>query len=70
MSDLLNANVRAFLDANRRFPIISGSVVGSGGKGCHYTLSDGRTFTLSRDECEQVGMPRWASPSQPSQEQS
>lgn len=55
----MSSNAQAFLAANRRSPVISGSAIGNGGEGGHYTLRSGRSFTLTREECEQVGMPRW-----------
>lgn len=55
----MTRNARAFLEANRRSPVISGAVIGSGGKGGYYTLANGQSFTLNVRECEQVGLPWW-----------
>lgn len=53
-----------FIEANRASPIVYGSVRSTGG--AYYTLDNGRSFVLSRDDCERisfrVGMPRWKLP--------
>lgn len=56
----MTANLRRFLDANKRSPVVYGSVIGSGGKGCFYRLADGSTWTLRALECAAIGVPRWA----------
>lgn len=55
----ITKNAQAFLDANAKSPVVSGAAIGSGGKGGRYTLRDGKRFTLSRDESEMIGCPRW-----------
>lgn len=57
--NIITENAKAFLAANKRSPVIAGTAIGRGGEGCHYELQSGKVFTLSRDECEQIGMPRW-----------
>jgi hypothetical protein len=51
-----------FLEANKRSPVVYGSVldVPRGGRGCFYRLEDGKTFELTADDCRAVGFPRWA----------
>jgi hypothetical protein len=61
MTDTMSENAKQFITANRRSPVVAGSAIGQGGEGCHYTLKNGRGFTLTREECEQVGHPRWDS---------
>ena len=46
-----------FLDANRRFPVVYMSVESHL---CTYRLSDGSTWTFSRREARELGMPRIA----------
>lgn len=55
----------SFKTANRRSPVVSGAAIGNGGQGAHYVLANGLEFTLTRAECEQIGMPRWATPRKP-----
>lgn len=55
----MTENAKAFLAANKRSPVVSGSAIGRGGEGATYTLRSGKSFTLSREECEQIGPPRW-----------
>lgn len=55
-------NARKFIAANERSPVVSGSAIGSGGEGAIYTLKNGKTFTLSADDCKAVGYPRWDFP--------
>lgn len=54
-------NVLAFEEANRQSLVVEGSVLGPPGNpsGCRYRLMDGREFTLARDECAMVELPRW-----------
>jgi hypothetical protein len=47
------ANVVSFLSANKVSPVVRG---GSGGR---YVLETGEVFTLSREEVEMVGCPRF-----------
>lgn len=51
-----------FLEANKRSPVVYGSVLDPhrGGRGCFYRLEDGKTFTLTAEDCRTVGFPRWA----------
>ncbi|GAA0765846.1 hypothetical protein GCM10009434_08210 [Brevundimonas olei] len=51
-------NLERFIAANKRSPVVSGAVIGSGGQGAHYTLANGKTFTLSADECRRT-LIRW-----------
>jgi hypothetical protein len=51
---------RRFREANRRSPVVYGSVIGEGGKGCFYRLADEQTFELNAEECRAIGHPRWA----------
>lgn len=56
----ISANGAAFVEANRKSPVVSGAVIGRGGRGCRYTLADGRTFRLSSEDCKAIGKPDWA----------
>lgn len=59
----MSPNAKRFLVANKESPVVSGAALEPNpnrpSRGARYTLDDGRTFTLSREDCEQVGMPRW-----------
>jgi|GEM_PF-4708531 len=54
----MSDNLKRFIAANRRSPVVSGAVIGNGGQGAHYTLANGKTFTLSDDECRRT-LIRW-----------
>lgn len=56
----MTTKARNFLEANRRSPVVYGSVIDDGGKGCFYRLADGSIFRLSSADCRCVGHPRWA----------
>lgn len=58
----MTENAQNFVKANKLSPVVSGTAIGNGGQGAHYTLRDGRTFTLTAAECRQVGEPRWDIP--------
>lgn len=51
----------AFVIANDLSPVVSGSVIGTGGQGGRYTLADGTSFRLSLDDCRALpsGYPIW-----------
>lgn len=46
-----------FLIANRRSPVVYGSVIEGG---CVYRLADGTVWTLKSAEAREIGQPRWA----------
>jgi hypothetical protein len=51
-----------FLEANKRSPVVYGSVIGgdrNGPRGIYYRLKDGQTFKLTTAESRAVGYPRW-----------
>lgn len=50
-------NVRAFIEANKKSPVVSGAGY-SGGGGC-YTLADGRSFVFTVEESRSMEAPRW-----------
>lgn len=54
-------NRQKFEKANFASPVVDGAVIGNGGQGGRYTLKDGQTFTLDRDECARLsrGFPKW-----------
>jgi hypothetical protein len=54
----MSTNLDTFIAANRRSAVVTGSVIGRGGQGAHYTLGNGLTFTLTADECRQTDV-RW-----------
>lgn len=57
----LTPRQRRFVAANRISPVVYGSVLGNGGKGCFYRLADGQTFTLTARDCATIGQQvRWA----------
>jgi len=56
----MTENGKRFVVANAMSPVISGAVIGRGGKGCIYTLANGQEFRLSSDDCKEIGKPRWA----------
>lgn len=47
----MTPNLQNFIRANRNHPVTVGAAVRNGGRGAHYTLANGRTYTLSREEC-------------------
>lgn len=51
-----------FLEANKRSPVVYGSVTGPDGAptGCYYRLADGKTFELTSAELRSMPPPRWA----------
>lgn len=51
-------NLEGFIAANKRSPVVSGAVIGSGGEGAHYTLANGKTFTLTAADCRRT-LIRW-----------
>ncbi len=55
----IETGAEAFIAANKRSPVVSGSAIGKGGEGAYYTLANSKTFKLSRDDCAAVGHPRW-----------
>jgi hypothetical protein len=61
----LTANAAAFLAANKESPVVSGAVTHKGAErpenvtGSVYELDDGRTFTLTTEECRSMPVPRW-----------
>lgn len=55
----MTPKAEAFIKANESSPVVSGAVIGSGGKGARYTLANGQRFKLTSEECKQIGMPRW-----------
>lgn len=57
----MSPNLSAFVNANQRLPVIKGRAIGHGGRGAVYTLSDGKAYTLTRDECEAMPkhLPWW-----------
>ncbi len=59
----MSDNAAAFIKANKRSPVISGYALEPDprkpAKGASYTLQSGKTFTLTVEECRQIGMPRW-----------
>lgn len=57
----MSQNLQDFIAANAKSPVVAGSVIGDGGEGAFYTLSNGRTFSLTADECGLVS-PRWKLP--------
>lgn len=48
---------QGFIDANKESPVVSGSAHPGGGG--VYTLEDGRSFSLSLEDCRSMPMPRW-----------
>lgn len=58
-TDALTENARAFLTANAKCAVMSGSVHGRNG-GATYTLTNGKSFSLSVEECRSIPTPRWA----------
>lgn len=65
----LTGNAAAFVAANKRSPVVSGSVLEMNphkpARGARYTLQSGRTFTLNVEECRAVGLPRWLHDEEP-----
>lgn len=55
----MTSKAHQFLMANEQSPVVYGSVIGRGGRGCHYRLQDGRNFRLGAKDCKDVGHPRW-----------
>jgi hypothetical protein len=53
----VSLKVARFLEANAASPVVYGSVTDNG---CTYRLATGQTFHLSRKECREIGVPRWA----------
>lgn len=47
----LNSQVRDFVKANDKWPVIEGMAIGRGGEGCIYKLSSRRMFKLTAEEC-------------------
>ena len=60
----MSANLEAFKRENATSPVVAGNVIGSGGQGAHYTLQNGKTFTLSAAECRKV-LVRWLGEAMP-----
>jgi hypothetical protein len=56
----MTENGKQFVAANAKWPVVSGAVIGRGGKGCRYTLANGQSFRLSSDDCREIGKPTWA----------
>ena len=54
----MSENLKAFQAANAKSPIVMGSAIGNGGEGAHYTLKNGKRFTLTAAECRQT-LVRW-----------
>jgi hypothetical protein len=60
---------KRFIEANRKSPIVYGSVLTDPrncdehgipiSKGCYYRLASGETFKLNVEDCRAVGFPRW-----------
>ena len=62
----MTEKAKEFVKANRKHNVISGAAFGKGGEGGSYTLSNGKTFKLSADDCRALpeGFPRWDFPEQ------
>ena len=59
MSGEISAKAQAFIEANILSPVVAGYAHGQGGQGGTYRLKNGKTFKLSKADCEAVGYPRW-----------
>ena len=47
----MTKKAKEFMKENAIHPVVSGSIVGSGGQGGFYTLANHKTFRLSREDC-------------------
>ncbi len=66
----MTPKAKQFLAANRRSPVVYGSVIACPRRkqengaplavGCYYRLDDGSTFRLNRRDLLFVPMPRWS----------
>ena len=57
----LNSQVRDFVKANDKWPVVEGFAIAGGGKGGLFTLSSQRIFKLTAEECRALpaGYPKW-----------
>jgi C-terminal processing protease CtpA/Prc len=57
----MNEQVADFIRANKRHPVIDGQVIGRGGQGAIYELSNGHIFKLTAEEIGALPpeFPRW-----------
>lgn len=57
----MNEQVKDFIAANDKSPVIEGSVLSLKDGGAIYELEDGTYFKLTRDECRALseGYPKW-----------
>lgn len=55
----MTKKARAFVEANKKSPVVYGSVIGRGGQGAYYRLEDGSTFELGQLDCVVAGAPLW-----------
>ena len=50
---------REFVCANMESHVVEGVAIGNGGEGAYYTLSNGRVFRLSAEDCRLIGPVDW-----------